>query len=60
MSRTLRAAIYTRISRDREGTSLGVARQQKLCEKIAEALGVEVMDVFTGWKRNRRSRTWRD
>lgn len=41
------AAIYVRISRDRDGTALGVKRQEKLCREIAERIGVEVVEVFT-------------
>ena len=42
-----RAVIYTRISRDRDGESLGVARQEKLCRAIAKAAGVDVVGVLT-------------
>lgn len=41
------AAIYTRISEDREGLELGVARQKADCSAHAEALGVPVARTFT-------------
>lgn len=47
MNRSLLAAVYTRISRDREGTSLGVARQEKLCLEVANRVGAVVAEVFT-------------
>ncbi|MGW1463821.1 recombinase family protein [Streptomyces sp. NPDC002308] len=58
MSPTLRAAIdtaadrrrtaviYCRISRDREGAGLGVARQRQDCEELAEQLGLTVVEVY--------------
>jgi DNA invertase Pin-like site-specific DNA recombinase len=42
----LRAAIYCRISRDKEGAGLGVARQEKDCRALAERLGWEVAAVY--------------
>lgn len=41
------AAIYVRISADREGRELGVERQEQDCRKLAEALGLAVVEVFS-------------
>ncbi|MBV8540058.1 MAG: recombinase family protein [Pseudonocardiales bacterium] len=41
-----RAAIYCRISLDRAGAGLGVARQQEDCRELAERLGWPVADVY--------------
>lgn len=43
MSRT--AAIYARISKDREGAGLGVERQEQDCRALAERLGWDVTAV---------------
>ncbi|WP_166389594.1 recombinase family protein [Nocardioides ochotonae] len=43
---TVKAAIYCRISKDREGGGLGVERQEKDCRDLAERLGWEVAAVF--------------
>lgn len=40
------AAIYVRISQDRDGGGLGVDRQQADCEALAERLGWSVSGVF--------------
>lgn len=40
------AAIYVRISKDREGLELGVERQEEDCRKIAERLGLPVYRVY--------------
>ena len=40
------AAIYARISQDRNGDALGVQRQERLCRELAERLGWEVVDTF--------------
>jgi site-specific DNA recombinase len=40
-----RAAVYTRISRDREGAGLGVERQEADCRKLAADLGWDVVAV---------------
>src|SRR5512133_2232672 len=40
------AAIYTRISADRNGDALGVKRQEADCLKLCEARGWEVFDVY--------------
>ncbi|MET9517055.1 recombinase family protein [Streptomyces sp. NPDC002994] len=40
------AVIYCRISSDREGAGLGVARQREDCEALAAQLGIEVYDVY--------------
>ncbi|HKD98243.1 MAG TPA: recombinase family protein [Micromonosporaceae bacterium] len=42
-----KAAIYTRISRDREGGGLGVDRQESDCRELAERIGVEVVKVYS-------------
>lgn len=42
----LRAAIYTRISKDREGAGLGVDRQEAECRLHADRLGWEVVEVY--------------
>ncbi|MFF5891166.1 recombinase family protein [Streptomyces globisporus] len=41
-----RAVIYCRISRDREGAGLGVARQREDCEQLATKLGLDVVEVY--------------
>lgn len=41
------AAVYVRISRDREGEGLGVERQTEDSHALADRLGVEVVEVFT-------------
>src|SRR3954447_24610749 len=41
-----RAAIYVRISNDREGAGLGVARQEADCRLRAETAGWSVVDVY--------------
>lgn len=46
IAHTPQAAIYVRISRDREGAGLGVSRQQKDCEALADSLGWPVCDVY--------------
>lgn len=38
--------IYCRISQDREGRRLGVARQEEDCRELAERLGYHVAEVF--------------
>jgi len=43
---SLPAAIYARISRDREGAGLGVDRQEADCQALAKRLGWEVVAVF--------------
>ncbi|MFT4262869.1 MAG: recombinase family protein [Nocardioides sp.] len=40
------AAIYVRISRDKEGKGLGVARQEADCRELADKLGFDVLDVY--------------
>ncbi|MEP7379398.1 MAG: recombinase family protein [Chloroflexota bacterium] len=39
-------AIYVRISDDREGSALGVARQEADCRALAAAIGWNVLDVY--------------
>jgi site-specific DNA recombinase len=41
------AAIYVRISDDREGAGLGVERQEKDCRAVADRLGWTVTEVYT-------------
>ncbi len=41
------AAIYCRLSQDRNGESLGIERQEKLCRKLAAEKGWTVAEVFT-------------
>ncbi|WP_301114290.1 recombinase family protein [Microbacterium sp.] len=43
----LRTAIYTRISKDTEGTELGVQRQEQDCRREAERRGWDVVQVYT-------------
>lgn len=43
----VRAAIYTRISRDRDGDQLGVNRQERLCRRICATRGWAVVQVYT-------------
>lgn len=43
---TTRAAIYCRISKDREGAGLGVQRQEQDCREVAQRLGWEVAYVL--------------
>ncbi|MFF4879133.1 recombinase family protein [Micromonospora sp. NPDC000668] len=42
-----RAAIYVRISRDREGGGLGVARQEQDCRELAGRHGLTVAQVYS-------------
>jgi site-specific DNA recombinase len=42
----VRAGIYARISSDREGDGLGVARQMEDCERLAERKGWRVMERY--------------
>ena len=42
-----RAAVYVRISQDRGGASLGVARQEKDCRALCKKLGWQVTQVYT-------------
>jgi DNA invertase Pin-like site-specific DNA recombinase len=44
---TRRAAIYVRISKDRAGAGLGVARQRRDCEALAASLAWSVVDVYS-------------
>ena len=64
---TTRAAIYTRISLDREGTSESPERQQADCEAVATRLGWEVVDryvdresAYSGVRRPEYERLLRD
>jgi DNA invertase Pin-like site-specific DNA recombinase len=47
MPRTRRAAIYSRISRDRTGQAAGTRRQEHDCRELVEAQGWRLVDVFT-------------
>ncbi|HYJ72326.1 MAG TPA: recombinase family protein, partial [Actinomycetota bacterium] len=47
MDQTRRAAIYTRISQDREGAGLGVERQEADCRALAEQLGWTIVAVHS-------------
>src|SRR5439155_15264480 len=40
------AAIYVRISRDREGVRAGVKRQREDCERLCRDRGWQVVDVY--------------
>ncbi|SNS11368.1 Site-specific DNA recombinase [Actinomadura meyerae] len=42
----VRAAIYARISKDRDGEALGVERQEADCRELAARLGWDVVAVF--------------
>ncbi|MCU1692977.1 MAG: Site-specific recombinase [Frankiales bacterium] len=42
-----KAAIYTRLSQDRTGEAVVVARQERACRELAERLGWDVTAVFT-------------
>lgn len=42
----LPAGIYLRISDDKEGRELGVARQEEDCRRLADRLGVKVVGVY--------------
>jgi DNA invertase Pin-like site-specific DNA recombinase len=44
---TIRAGIYVRISQDRDGSRLGVERQEQDCRALASRLGWEVRKVYT-------------
>lgn len=46
VSATVRAAVYVRISMDREGAGLGVARQEQDCRALAERRGWSVTEVY--------------
>jgi DNA invertase Pin-like site-specific DNA recombinase len=41
-----RAAVYLRISEDRDGNELGVARQERACRELAGRLGADIVEVF--------------
>src|SRR4051794_31577556 len=42
-----RAAIYCRISKDTEGTGLGVERQERECRELCQRQRLDVVEVFT-------------
>ncbi|WP_353816280.1 recombinase family protein [Agromyces sp. SYSU T00266] len=41
------AVIYTRVSLDRDGEALAVARQEQECRALAERLGLDVLAVYS-------------
>lgn len=43
----MQAVIYTRVSLDRTGEALAVARQERECRSLAERLGFEVAGVYS-------------
>lgn len=43
----MQAAIYCRISQDRNGSALGVKRQERLCRELVDRLGWDVAEVYT-------------
>ncbi|WP_299051794.1 recombinase family protein [uncultured Nocardioides sp.] len=43
----MRASVYARISRDREGAGLGVATQEADCRELADRLGASIVSVHT-------------
>lgn len=43
----MKAAIYTRISRDRAGAGLGVERQEQECRDLAERRNLDVIEVYS-------------
>ena len=45
-TKTLRAAVYARISSDPNGTTLGVQRQEEECRALIEREGWTIADVF--------------
>lgn len=45
-SSSVRAAIYCRISQDRDGEALGVGRQETDCRALCERLGWDVGDLY--------------
>lgn len=47
MQSPVRTAIYTRISKDRDGESLGVKRQEQKCRELADRLGWQVVEVYS-------------
>jgi DNA invertase Pin-like site-specific DNA recombinase len=58
-SAAVRAGIYARISSDREGDGLGVARQIEDCERLAERKGWRVVEQYvdddvSAWSGKRR------
>jgi DNA invertase Pin-like site-specific DNA recombinase len=64
----IRAGIYARISSDREGEGLGVARQLEDCQRLAEARGWTVVEryvdqdvsAYSGKLRPEYRRLWAD
>jgi len=61
--RVIRAFIYCRISLATHGDRTKVARQEKLCRRLAKRLGWEVVRVYcdnnkSAWQRNRKREDW--
>lgn len=59
----MRAAIYARISDDRQGAGLGVARQEADCRALAGRNGWDVAEVFvdndvSAYQRQRKRQAW--
>lgn len=59
----IRAVIYCRISLATHGDRTKVARQEKLCRRLAKRLGWEVVAVYcdnnkSAWQRNRKRDDW--
>lgn len=59
----IRAVIYCRISLATHGDRTKVARQEKLCRRLAKRLGWEVVVVYSdnnrsAWQRNRKREGW--
>jgi DNA invertase Pin-like site-specific DNA recombinase len=46
MGANVRAAIYARLSADRDGSGLAVERQQEDCEKLCDERGWDVVAVL--------------
>lgn len=58
---TTTAVIYTRMSKDRTGAGLGVARQEQQCRELAKKLGLTVVEVYSdndvsAYRRSKRPR----
>jgi site-specific DNA recombinase len=47
MAKKRRAGLYLRLSQDRSGESIGIDRQQELCEKLVADRGWTVADTYT-------------
>lgn len=61
--RRIRVAIYCRISLATHGDQVKVKRQEKLCRRMADRLGWDVVCVYSdnnrsAWQRNRKREGW--